>query len=92
MGIERKWEKSMKKKKKKKAGIITFIGRVNEDVKDTDDAGNHKGKRMLRKEMIWMCNNFEDTFLLCPNLFSLFTLFFFFFKLKAHSGIRQRDQ
>ena len=66
------------KKKKKKAGINTFIGRVNEDVKDTDDAGNRKGKRMLRKEMIWMCNNFEDTFLLCPNLFSLFTLFFFF--------------
>lgn len=64
-------------KKKKKAGIIPFIGRVNEDVKDTDDAGNHKGKRMLRKEMIWMCNNFEDTFLLCPNLFSLFTLVFF---------------
>ena len=62
-----------------KAGIITFIGRVNEDVKDTDDAGKHKGKRLLRKEMIWMCNNSEDTFLLCLNLFSLFTLFCFCF-------------
>lgn len=80
MGIERKWEKSMKKKKKK-LEIITFIGRVNEDIKDTDDARKHKGKRMLRKEMSWMCNNFEDTFFLCPNLFSLFTLVFFFFFL-----------
>lgn len=67
----------------KKAGIITFIGRVNEDIKDTDDAGKHKGKRLLRKEMIWMCNNFEDTFLLCVNLFSLFTLVFGFFLIEG---------
>ena len=30
-----------------------------------------------------MCNNSEDTFLLCLNLFSLFTLFFFFFLIEG---------
>lgn len=52
---------------------------ANEGVKDTDDAKKCKGKRLLRKEMIQMHNNFEGTFLLIPNLFSPFALYFFFY-------------
>lgn len=51
------------KKKKKKVGIITLMGANEEDIKDTNDAGKCKGKRLLRKERIWMYNS-EDTFLL----------------------------
>lgn len=74
MGIERTYEKSMQKKKLESSPIDGAN-------KDTDDAKKCKGKRLLRKEMIQMHNNFEGTFLLIPNLFSLFALYFFFFLL-----------